>query len=519
MKRLKCFLSLIFLWLPSVTLEKLNKNYAMSIFDLGELLTHSQVLVNQLEVYADKLQQRVDLVDSYIEIMKEKMAQAERMDSDPRLDPLSSFPFMRHMQSDWANILWHLEQQPGEAQATAISLLHSELPTAKDLRETIDGLFRIQLIYNLNGSDMARGILMGVQHNYSLTAFEVHTMAKYLVEAEEYIEARDWISVALDLYQADEANWDLYELQGLSSDSLFELHVEVLDNLSADKEMPLALMMEAVKRHPESHNLKRALTRLEMSVRIGEEPQGQEMEDVFSYFRCCSSECRRGSRLYCLYNSKATAFLRLAPLKMELLSLDPYVVLYHDVLSDSEMLALKTLAKGVLVRSVTYNVTKKEISEDPHRTTKGIKLDRKIDLTHSLVSKMEILTEDMTSLDLDSSEPFQVINYGIGGHYVQHADYFTENGSDPHLPDRIVTVLFYLSDVPLGGATVFPLINLSVMPKKGSALFWYNLNHRGHGMSSTYHSACPVVIGSKWIMTKWINRLPQLFRRPCLREQ
>ncbi|XP_017142470.2 prolyl 4-hydroxylase subunit alpha-1-like [Drosophila miranda] len=508
MRRLKCFLCLIYLWFPGATLRQLNKNYAMSIYDLGELLTYNKVLVNHLEAYADKLQQRVDLIDSYVEIMKEKIARAQRMDYDPP----SSFSFMRHMQFDWLNILWYLEQQPGEAQATGISLLHSDLPTTKDLEETLNGLCRIQTIYNLNGSDMAKGLLMGVQHNYSTTPFEGFTIAKYLAKWGDYAKAKDWISVALDLYEADEDYWDLYEQQGLSAENLYELYVEVLNNLSKDKERPLSMMIETLKRHPKNHNLKRALTRLEISHRIGEEPQEQESEDQDDFLDCCSRECRRGSRLYCLYNTTATAFLRLAPLKMELLSLDPYVVLYHDVLADREMSLLKSMAQKDLVRASTYDVTDKKHSEDPNRTTKA----RWLDPSHSLIRRMGILTEDMTNLDLERSEDFQVLNYGIGGHDAIHPDYY--EGSNPELPDRIATLVFYLSDVPLGGATVFPLLDLSVFPKRGAVLMWYNLDHKGQGNEKTVHSACPVAVGSRWVMTKWINQQPQLFRRPCLRE-
>lgn len=55
-----------------------------------------------------------------------------------------------------------------------------------------------------------------------------------------------------------------------------------------------------------------------------------------------------------------------------------------------------------------------------------------------------------------------------------------------------------LSDVPQGGATIFPKLGLSVFPKKGSALLWYNLDHKGDGDNRTAHSACPTVVGSRW---------------------
>lgn len=37
---------------------------------------------------------------------------------------------------------------------------------------------------------------------------------------------------------------------------------------------------------------------------------------------------------------------------------------------------------------------------------------------------------------------------------------------------RILTFFLYLSDVEEGGETAFPKLNISVRPKKGTALLW-----------------------------------------------
>lgn len=55
-----------------------------------------------------------------------------------------------------------------------------------------------------------------------------------------------------------------------------------------------------------------------------------------------------------------------------------------------------------------------------------------------------------------------------------------------------------MSDVSQGGATVFGNLNLTVTPKKGSAIFWDNLHLSGEIDKRTLHAACPVLCGSKW---------------------
>ncbi|QQP34867.1 Uncharacterized protein FKW44_022907, partial [Caligus rogercresseyi] len=47
-------------------------------------------------------------------------------------------------------------------------------------------------------------------------------------------------------------------------------------------------------------------------------------------------------------------------------------------------------------------------------------------------------------------------------------------------------------------ATVFPVLDLTLWPKKGSAVFWYNLYRNGEGNEDTRHAACPVLKGTKW---------------------
>lgn len=125
----------------------------------------------------------------------------------------------------------------------------------------------------------------------------------------------------------------------------------------------------------------------------------------------------------------------------------------------------------------------------------------------------------LTGLDPDISEELQVANYGIGGHYEPHFDFARPEEKDAFkslgMGNRLATMLFYMSDVEAGGATVFPRLDLTLWPKKGAAAFWYNLKRNGDGDYRTRHAGCPVLSGVKWISNKWIHEHGQWLHRPC----
>ena len=121
-----------------------------------------------------------------------------------------------------------------------------------------------------------------------------------------------------------------------------------------------------------------------------------------------------------------------------------------------------------------------------------------------------------TGLDPQYAETLQIVSYSIGGHYEPHVDYFNTYQHDQPMidQDRMATFLFYLNDVKAGGATVFPLLGLSVPPRAGSALYWENLDVRGVGHQVTLHAGCPVLAGHKNIANLWFFYAGQLLTCP-----
>jgi len=51
------------------------------------------------------------------------------------------------------------------------------------------------------------------------------------------------------------------------------------------------------------------------------------------------------SKLYCNYGVSKSAFLKLQPVKQEFISLNPRIVIFHDIISDEEIETIKNMAK------------------------------------------------------------------------------------------------------------------------------------------------------------------------------
>jgi prolyl 4-hydroxylase len=167
-----------------------------------------------------------------------------------------------------------------------------------------------------------------------------------------------------------------------------------------------------------------------------------------------------------------------------------------NVLSEEECDALIELSKDRLNRSKVGTHHESDI-----RTSSGIFLSE--DDENELVERIEKRIAEIMGIPADNGENLQILRYLPGQEYKPHFDYFQ---SPSVTNNRISTIVMYLNDVAAGGETFFPALNLSVSPRKGTAVYFEYFYNNPALNEMTLHAGTPVTAGEKWVATKWMRR-------------
>lgn len=115
--------------------------------------------------------------------------------------------------------------------------------------------------------------------------------------------------------------------------------------------------------------------------------------------------------------------------------------------------------------------------------------------------------ENITNIPTINQEYLQLLRYEPGQYYRTHHDY-VENQVNRQSGVRMLTVFLYLNDVTEGGATNFPMIDITVVPKRGRVLVWPSVSDDDPDVIDirTRHQALEVEKGIKYAANAWIHR-------------
>ncbi|XP_041988646.1 prolyl 4-hydroxylase subunit alpha-1-like isoform X5 [Aricia agestis] len=405
-------------------------------------------------------------------------------------------------------------------------------PSAEDLRGAARALTRLQETYFLKVEDLAEGILNGVIYSSKMSASDGYELAKILFNESDYQNSLDWMITALHKFKEENNSYMFEEIDILQ-------YISLSYHFLGDHREALKWAIRMIELDPHHSDAIINIIKFQKHIEVEEAKLNADdeadkisdennnvnatLEEIKAQFFSFSNALCRGEvevppaiakELKCRYYNE-NSFLKLAPIKMEYKYHNPDIVIFYEVLSDEEIEIIKNIAQPRLKRALIYNTESKRFASAEKRISKSAWL---VDKESPVVERVSRRVADFTGLNMDTAEDLQVVNYGIGGHYTPHVDYalpeHTQQFSD-EVGNRIATVLFYMSDVAEGGATVFPKLSLSLFPVRGAAAVWFNLFPSGEGDRETAHAACPVLRGTKWVCNKWIHMVGQEFRRPC----
>lgn len=177
---------------------------------------------------------------------------------------------------------------------------------------------------------------------------------------------------------------------------------------------------------------------------------------------------------------------------------------------------LQTLMDYVKRAELRDSIVSNEAAQDSAQTQwivdKRIRDTQEVQLSAAVIEMIAGLERAFVTEHIDpfyavevrDSEPWQLLHYGAGGHYIPHVDAETLFKDDEGLDlwektlDRDLSVVCFLNDDFAGGELVFPDLELSIAPRAGTLVCFPSDHNFIHGVN-------PVRAGRRYTLVSWLR--------------
>ncbi|XP_071543511.1 prolyl 4-hydroxylase subunit alpha-3-like isoform X2 [Panulirus ornatus] len=432
---------------------------ATSTYHLTRLLQEEDTAVERLRLMAGVLLQAHRVISKYLSSWEELVAAGARSKGFAH-HPIHAYALTKHLSLGWPHLEEAMHQLRGLSHHTEWMLerrVRSGVPTSEDLGVVSGGLARLHDFYTFNLTTMALHASLTsclspqpLPTHLVLTARDLHRIGSHAANINIWNSSVDFMRAALRHWKGNDTN-----ARGRDH---FDNHINLPE---VERSLKKAIKMhdqvlERKGRRSKSHSthflpFNATLARKRKYHRHQEVVMGQvgsSQQGLEQYVRLCRGEDIRTanitSRLYCRYVSNNSPLYVIGPLRMEVHSLRPYVVSVAGVVSRGEAREVREVATTYLDHSSTvkYNGDQ-EIGHLRTSSTAWLWEHDSHHLPHLTYRIQQLL--GVNAEQHYGSEAYQVVNYGVGGHYSVHHDTLT---STKHLQyHRLATFLVYLSDV------------------------------------------------------------------------
>ncbi|XP_074496631.1 prolyl 4-hydroxylase subunit alpha-3 isoform X3 [Sebastes fasciatus] len=488
-----------------------------SLLNVKQAISVERKLIDYLRTYIDHEVERLEDMKRFYAKVSDLHTELYKGPAAAMANPLVAFTLIKRLHSEWLNVVYSNEAlENAQALRSSYEEEEGDLPKLEDLQGAAKGLMRLQDVYALQVASLVRGRFQRVTNgkptdiylpavSVPLSGDDCFLVGKVAYEQEDYYHSVQWLEESVRLFRGTRGEWSP-ENEGTLEDALD--HLAFSHFKTGNVSYALSLSQELLHHDPMNGRVLQNVEKYEKllvtspptSVRVDRlrRPTSNYLRTRDTYERLCQTQGSQqpmhfeNPRLFCDYFTNGNPGLLLLPVRREVLSLQPYVVLYHNFITDSEAEDIKMTAQPGLRRSVVAAGEKQATAE--YRISKSAWLKGS---AHPTVVKLDRKISMLTGLNVKHpyGEYLQVVNYGIGGHYEPHFDHATSPSSPVFklkTGNRVATLMIYKA-----------------------AIFWWNLHRNGRGDADTLHAGCPVLIGDKWVANKWIHEHGQEFQHRC----
>ncbi|XP_037812164.1 prolyl 4-hydroxylase subunit alpha-2 [Lucilia sericata] len=495
--------------------------------ELHEMLNTEKVLIDTLRHY-------IETQENKLNFLKRKTSEIRNIhdgvtDREKYLyNPINALTILKRFTADWKSLKSYAEdylKTEDLAQNYTQQIETLTFPTDQDYDEALINLLRIQDMYQLEPQRLAVGEVNGVKLGSEMTWSDCLEIGLKSSKNGYQTYAKYWMETALEKLPNSHNN-DTNEMnssasatagqqKSLQDDYTVKAKLEIMTALLnteyklGNLEDALKIANEMLELKPKQKNVKKAKQKMENELKKlkaqntkvdknNDEKQKRKTTKTVEELMI-EEICREGSNLQnnkqihsitswnpsaphtpsCAIVTNNLPYLLLQPLNIELLSLDPYIVIYHNVLSDSQIEELKDFV--VEEQDDTFQFTK--IGQKKMRQING-------KLHYVIGHYGQELYDD-----------WQVERYNFENLME------LENLSVNYENKKQAKLLVNLQQPLMGGSVIFPQLELSINLPRGSVLYWSQLNEfQAHDYRSNYH-VCPVIGGSQLTATTSIKNI------------
>ncbi|XP_033037202.1 prolyl 4-hydroxylase subunit alpha-2 isoform X5 [Trachypithecus francoisi] len=438
-------------------LSCVQAEFFTSIGHMTDLIYAEKELVQSLKEYILVEEAKLSKIKSWANKM-EALTSKSAADAEGYLaHPVNAYKLVKRLNTDWPALEDLVLQDSAAGFIANLSVQRQFFPTDEDEIGAAKALMRLQDTYRLDPDTISRGELPGTKYQAMLSVDDCFGMGRSAYNEGDYYHTVLWMEQVLKQLDAgEEATTTKSQVLDYLSYAVFQL---------GDLHRALELTRRLLSLDP-SHE------RAGGNLRYFEQLLEEEREKMLS--NQTEAELATPEGIY----ERPVDYL-------------PERDVYESLCRGE---GVKLLARAT-VRDPKTGV----LTVASYRVSKSSWLEEDDD---PVVARVNRRMQHITGLTVKTAELLQVANYGLGGQYEPHFDFSRndERHTFKHLGtgNRVATFLNYMSDVEAGGATVFPDLGAAIWPKKGTAVFWYNLLRSGEGDYRTRHAACPVLVGCKW---------------------